>query len=148
MIAELVLSEKSVKDVANEYSLRESLVRNWSKQKAPIDVEGNITSLEDILKIKKENARLKPVNTMCTILDYPRSTYYDKLKGKPKNKWEKENRKLQEDTLRIYNDSNKIYGAPKIHAKLKTQDYEDINLKRVQRHMKKLGIKSIVVKKV
>ena len=82
-----------------------------------------------------------------TILNYPRSTYYDKLKEKPEGKWKRENRKLQEDILRIYNQSNRIYGAPKIHAKLRMQGYEDISLKRVQRHMKKLGIKSIVVKK-
>ena len=62
MIAELVLSGKPVKDVANEYSLSQTAVRNWSKQKAPIDVEGNTTSLEEILKIKEENARLKEEN--------------------------------------------------------------------------------------
>lgn len=60
---------------------------------------------------------------MCTVLDYPHSTYYDKLKEKPEGRREKENRKLQEDTSKIYNDSNRVYGAPKIQA-------------RVQRHEK------------
>ncbi|HSH37026.1 hypothetical protein [Schnuerera sp.] len=40
---------------------------------------------------------------MCKLLDYPRSTYYDKQKEKPENKWKKENKKLQEDILKIYN---------------------------------------------
>lgn len=34
MIAELVLSGKTVKDVADKYSLSQTFVRNWSQQKA------------------------------------------------------------------------------------------------------------------
>lgn len=84
---------------------------------------------------------------MCRVLKYPRSTYYDKQKEKPENKWKSLNKKLQEDILKIYNESNKIYGAPKIREILKGIGYEKISIKRVQRHMKKLGIRSIVVKK-
>jgi transposase InsO family protein len=84
---------------------------------------------------------------MCRVLKYPRSTYCDKQKEKPENKWTRENKKLQEDILEIYNDSNKVYGAPKIREKLKNNGYENISLKRVQRHMNRLGIRSIVVKK-
>ena len=84
---------------------------------------------------------------MCKVLNYPRSTYYDKQKDKPENKWKSLNKKLQEDILKIYNDSNKIYGAPKIRKALKALGYENISIKRVQRHMKKLGIRSVVVKK-
>ncbi|MFY9279646.1 MAG: IS3 family transposase [Caldicoprobacterales bacterium] len=180
MIAELVLSGKSVKEVSDEYSLSQTAIRNWVKKKAPIDVKGDTTNLEEILKIKKENERLKEENeifkkgygyirdqidaddifeiikdnseihsidTMCRVLKYPRSTYYDKRKEKPENKWTRENKKLQEDILEIYNDSNKVYGAPKIREKLKNNGYENISLKRVQRHMNRLGIRSIVVKK-
>lgn len=84
---------------------------------------------------------------MCRVLKYPRSTYYDKQKEKPENKWKRENKKLQEDILEIYNESNKVYGAPKIREKLKTKGYEKISLKKVQRHMNRLDIRSIVVKK-
>lgn len=66
---------------------------------------------------------------MCRVLDYPRSTYYDKRKEKPENKWKKENKKLQEDILKIYNESGKVYGAPKIREKLKAQGYEKLALK-------------------
>jgi len=59
MIAELVLSGQSVKDVANEYSLSETAVRIG-----------------------------------------PRSTYYDKQKEKPENKWKSLNKKLREDIMK------------------------------------------------
>jgi transposase len=63
MIAELVLSGQSVKDVASEYSLSETAVRNWSKKKVPINVkEGDTTNLEEISRMRKENARLKEEN--------------------------------------------------------------------------------------
>lgn len=85
---------------------------------------------------------------MCEVLSFPRSTYYEKQKEKLANKWKTLNKKLKEDILKIYNDSNKIYGAPKIREVLKsTMGYENISIKRVQRHMKHLGIRSIVVKK-
>ena len=46
MIAELVLSGKTPKEVASEYSISETAVRNWVKKKAPINVvEGDTTNL-------------------------------------------------------------------------------------------------------
>ena len=62
MIAELVLAGKSVKEVASEYSLSETVVRNWSKKKAPITFGEDTINLEEINRIKKENARLKEEN--------------------------------------------------------------------------------------
>ena len=62
MIAELVISGQSAKEVSNEYSLSETAVRNWSKSKAPINIEGDTINLEEIKRIKKENARLKEEN--------------------------------------------------------------------------------------
>lgn len=38
MIAELVLSGKTPKEVASEYSISETAVHNWAKKKAPINV--------------------------------------------------------------------------------------------------------------
>lgn len=84
---------------------------------------------------------------MCEVLNYSRSTFYDKLKDKKPSKLQLENKKLQQDILSIYNESSKIYGAPKICSELKKIGYKKISLKRVQRHMTKLDIKSIVVRK-
>ncbi len=48
-------------------------------------------------------------------------------------------KKLQKDILEIYDESNKVYGAPpKIREKLKEKGYKNISIKRVQRHMKKI----------
>ena len=96
----------------------------------------------------KINSTIHSIDTMCKVLKYPRSTYYDKQKKKPGNKWKSINKKLQDDILKIYNDSNKIYGAPKIRKELKALEYENISLKRVQRHMKKTWDKINSSKKI
>ena len=62
MIAELVLSGKSIKEVSDEYSLSQTAIHNWVKKKAPIDEKGDTTNLEEVFKIKKENERLKEEN--------------------------------------------------------------------------------------
>lgn len=62
MIVELVLSGKEVKEVSSEYSLSESTIRTWVKKKAPIEIEGKTTNLEEINKMKKGNAKLKEEN--------------------------------------------------------------------------------------
>ena len=81
MIAELVLSGKTVREVADEYGLSQTAIRNWVKKKTPIDVKGDTTNLEEILKIKKENARLKEENDILknVIIPYIHS-YFEKNK--------------------------------------------------------------------
>lgn len=74
-----------------------------------------------------------------------RSTYYDAI-NRGISKREKENEQLKIKILEIYNKSKKRYGTPKIQKMLEKEGYE-ISLKRVQRLMKKLGIKSIIIKK-
>ena len=82
---------------------------------------------------------------MCEILDVPRSTYYQSL-DKTISKREQENNELTEQIIEIHTASNKRYGAPKIHRKLQRKGYK-VGIKRVQRLMKKAGIRSIVVKR-
>lgn len=48
--------------------------------------------------------------------------------------------------MKIYNESNQVYGVPKIQKELEGKGY-NVSLKRVQRKMKELGIRSIVTKK-
>lgn len=82
---------------------------------------------------------------MCKLLKVSRSSYYKSL-SQVESKRSIENKRLKEEIFKIYNDNKKRYGAPKIHKILISQG-EFISLKRVQRFMNDLGIKSIVCKK-
>ncbi len=82
---------------------------------------------------------------MCKVLKVPRSSYY-KFLTKAESKRSIENKGFEKRILAIYEESKKRYGAPKIHEIL-TSGGTAISLKRVQRLMKKLGIKSIIIKK-
>lgn len=78
---------------------------------------------------------------MCSVLNVNRSSYYASLKKK-ESPTTRRNRSLTQTILTIYQEHNKIYGAPKIHAILGRRDIS-CSLKLVQRIMKKLNIKSI-----
>lgn len=82
---------------------------------------------------------------MCKILKLNRSTYYKRLNWKKSN-LQKSNEELDEKILEIYYKSKRRYGAPKI-CKALTKINIKTSLKRVQRRMTVLGIKSVVVKK-
>ncbi|WP_183108782.1 IS3 family transposase [Thermohalobacter berrensis] len=82
---------------------------------------------------------------LCETLELPLSTYYDRRPRKKSNKT-LENEKLKKEIMSVYLDSKKRYGAPKIRQILKSRGWS-ISLKRVQRLMQKLGIRSIVSKK-
>ena len=81
---------------------------------------------------------------MRKIFGLPRSTYYDRIKRKP-SKRSLENKKFKELIMNIYLESKKCYVAPKITAKLNKLNYK-ISIKRVQRFMRELDIRSIVKK--
>lgn len=85
------------------------------------------------------------VTTLCAVLGIPRSTYY-KSKKKTISKRAVENSMLKDRIMQLYNNSKRRYGAPKIH-KLLAKDGTQISLKRVQRLMRSMDLKSIVVKK-
>lgn len=85
------------------------------------------------------------VKQMCSALKFPRSTYYAALNHVP-SKREQEYVAFSNEVLNVYNEFKKRYGAIKIHRELNERDIP-CSVKRVQRHMKKLDIKSIVIKK-
>ena len=80
------------------------------------------------------------------MLVVPHSSYYEYCKETPPSNRQNETRKLREDILAVYIDSHKRYGAPKIREVL-VKTYPRLSVNRVQRHMKALGIRSIVHKK-
>lgn len=82
---------------------------------------------------------------ICKALKFPRSTYYKALISVPSNR-EIEARELKHAIKDIWIESKSRYGAPKIH-KVLLQQGKHISLKRVQRYMSAMNIRSIVVKK-
>lgn len=82
---------------------------------------------------------------MCKVLKMNRSTYY-KIRDRKPSKRALENQKLDQEILNIYYNTKRRYGAPKIHQTLLKNGYL-VSLKRVQRRMTFLGIRSIVNKK-
>ncbi len=82
---------------------------------------------------------------MCKVLKVSRSSYYKHL-SKKESKRSIENKFLKGVILDIYKASKCRYGAPKIYEKLKSKNIF-ISLKRTQRLMSKLGIKSVVCRK-
>ena len=83
---------------------------------------------------------------MCSILNVPRSTYYSK-KNTKKSEREIENEKLKTAILKYYKESKCRYGAPKIKIMLSKNGF-NISIKRTQRLMRELGIKSIIIKNI
>ena len=79
---------------------------------------------------------------MCDVLTIPRSTYYDQINRKPSNR-ALENKRFKQLIMDIYLKSKKRYSAPKITKKLEYLGYK-ISIKRVQRLMKSLNIRSII----
>ena len=73
------------------------------------------------------------VSQLCTTLKFPRSTYYKALVCVPSNK------------QKAYDDSKQRYGAVKL-CRVLNDNGTPCSVKRVQRHMAKQGLRSIVVK--
>ena len=80
------------------------------------------------------------VSLICKVLGIARSTYYAFKSKKPSNR-SIENAKLKQEIKTIYDESKGIYGAPKIHKIILAKF--DISLKRVQKFMKELGLRSM-----
>lgn len=84
------------------------------------------------------------ISLICKVLGVPRSTYYTFKFRKSSNR-SIENDKLKQEIQTIYDESKGIYCEPKIH-KIIYKKF-DISLKRVQKIMKELGLRSIIIKK-
>lgn len=85
------------------------------------------------------------VKTMCKVLGISRAAYYKHIHRKP-SKYENENKLLDKAILEEYTASKRCYGAPKIQKVLQNRGIK-ASVKRIQRRMEKLNIRSIVVKK-
>ncbi len=82
---------------------------------------------------------------MCKALGFARSTYYAAINHVPSKK-EQEYAEFSNQVLSVYLEFKKRYGAVKIQRELNDRNIP-CSVRRVQRHMQCLGIKSIVVRK-
>lgn len=103
-----------------------------------------MTDQEIIEHINEEKAHY-PVQMMCRVLKLPKSTYYQAAHKKP-SVYHLENQHITERIREIHQESDCRYGAPKIHYLLCREDFQ-VSIKRVQRLMKRAGIRSTIVKK-
>lgn len=78
---------------------------------------------------------------MCKILKVSRNSYYKYL-NKKESRRSIENKYLEGEILDTYKACKIRYEAPKIHKNLNSKDIF-ISLKKTQRLMNKLGIKSV-----
>jgi putative transposase len=116
--------------------------RNSKKGYGHIHEKVKETELHEFIE---EHKCQYPIERMCEVLAVPRSSYYGALK-KTVSKRDLENQELTEEIQRIYRESKGRYGAPKVHQTLLTNGFQS-SLKRVQRLMRKAGIRSIVKSK-
>ena len=79
---------------------------------------------------------------MCSVLKFSRSTYYA-VKNRKISKKTQQYQEFSDKVKSIFEASKKRYGAPKIQNELEFSGVFS-SLKPVQRHMQRLGIRSIV----
>ena len=82
---------------------------------------------------------------MCKALKFPRSTYYKALVCEASNK-RKEHQEFSAKVKQCFENNKRRYGAVKICKKLNDSGIL-CSIKRVQRHMKNQGLRSVVTKR-
>lgn len=82
---------------------------------------------------------------MCKVLKVSRSSYYCWLKRNP-GKRAVENKELCERIKKIYDQSKRTYGSPRVTIKLQEEGFH-VSRQRVARLMKRQNLKSIIRKK-
>lgn len=93
----------------------------------------------------QKNLASYTVSQLCSTLKFPRSTYYEALVRVPSNR-QVECETFSRQVKRAFDESKGRYGAVKIQRALNA-DGIGCSLKRVQRHMHRQELRSVVVKK-
>ncbi|MHA5107789.1 IS3 family transposase [Oenococcus oeni] len=91
------------------------------------------------------NLKHHSIKETCKVLSVPRSTYYEHQQNHVSPQ-AKRRKTLSQSIKRIYFNSRRIYGAPKILKALQKEG-KDASIKLVQRLMRQMGLKSITRKK-
>ena len=93
----------------------------------------------------QHNLKYYTVSQLCSALKFPRSTYYKALVCVPSNR-QNEYEKFSRQVKQVFTESKQRYGAVKICHTL-NQEGVPCSLKRVQQHMARQNLRSIVIKK-
>lgn len=93
----------------------------------------------------QRNLAYYTVSQLCSALKFPRSTYYKALVRVPSNR-QREYEKFNSQVKQVFDESRQRYGSVKI-CRVLNQNGIPCSLKRVQRHMTRQGLRSVVVKK-
>lgn len=166
----------SVEELAREYGLSPQTIYKWKKLHTP-HTESGITQAEflafqkKLAHLEEDNSILKKsidhirekitvsqmieavknepeldnIKRTCQLLGISRSSFYEKLNRKP-SKRDQENQELDQAIRKVFDNSRQIYGAPKIHHLVK-KEFGRLSLKRVQRRMSIMGLRSKITKK-
>ena len=90
----------------------------------------------------KANRAIFPLRAMCRVLGLSTSGYSDWLRRGPSAR-ERRDAELRRGTRRIWRESERIYGCPRIHVALRDEG-ERINRKRVAQLMREMGIEGVI----
>lgn len=93
----------------------------------------------------KKNENIFSIEKMAEVLGVSRSGYYDFL-ARGESRTAKENNRLKEKIKKIYEESKRIYGSPRIHAEL-IRSGESCSRKRVAKLMREAKIQAKIRKK-
>lgn len=86
------------------------------------------------------------MSQLCKILNVTKAGYYQWKKRRP-SKRQLENEALMEDIKAIYEASKGTYGYRRIYIYIRFHLKKKVNRKRIQRLMKKMGLKSVIRRK-
>ena len=133
----LINSELREKDL---WKKQQNFKRRIKKSHGHIHAE-----IEDKFKFIEENKGTYDIKRLCKALKISRSEYYYH-KNHRINVYKEDNRKLDVDILRAFNESKKRYGSPKIQQMLEKEG-KHVSIKRIGKRMRLKKIKLCIVKK-
>lgn len=87
-----------------------------------------------------DHAHIFPITKMSEVFGVSRSGYYGWM-GRGPSKRANENQRLREAIHRVWIDSNKKYGAPRIHRQLLAEGWQ-ASRPRIARLMRGMGMAS------
>jgi putative transposase len=82
------------------------------------------------------------VSRLCSVLNVSRQGYWA-WKRRPPSRRRQQDERLKPRILEAWQDSDRTYGAPRLHAELRLGDGLAIGKKRVARLMRELGIQGV-----